>query len=45
MKEGKKPAFIVRSGIAYAILMVQPDQLEETKKVLAEFGIGEPKIR
>ncbi len=39
------PAFIARSGNAYAMLFVNPDQLEEVRKVLAELGIGEPKLK
>jgi len=45
MAKGMVPAFIARSGNAYALLFVKPDQLAEARTVLDELGIGEPKLK
>lgn len=45
MENGLKPAFIARSGAAYAMLFVKPEQLEEAHKALEEIGVGEPKLK
>lgn len=45
IENGLKPAFIARSGAAYAMLFVKPEQLEEAHKALEELGVGEPKLK
>lgn len=45
MATGLVPAFIARSGNAYAMLFVKPEQLADARKVLDELGVGEPKLK
>ena len=45
IENGLTPAFIARSGAAYAMLFVKPEQLAEARKVLEELGVSEPKLR
>ena len=45
MKRGLQPAFIARSGNWYSMLFVTPEQYAETRKILDELGVGEPKLK
>jgi hypothetical protein len=45
IKKGLKPAFIARSGNWYSMLFVTPEQYTETRKILDELGVGEPKLK
>ncbi len=45
IKKGLKPAFIARSGNWYSMLFVTPGQFTETRKILDELGVGEPKLK
>ncbi|MDB6117742.1 MAG: hypothetical protein JWO08_1523 [Verrucomicrobiaceae bacterium] len=45
MSKGLEPAFVVRSGNSYAMLFVRPEQMEDIKKILDEYGVGQPRLK
>jgi FtsZ-interacting cell division protein YlmF len=45
IKKGLKPAFIAKNRKVYSMLFVTPEQYTETRKILDELGVGEPKLK
>ena len=44
-KKGMEPSYIYRSGGGYTAVFVNPEQMEEARKVLGELGIGECTVK